>query len=108
MSRRSPVNRGSRGDEWHDPWERSRQNKNIIAKKTAESSSDSDSRSRSRSSSLSSYSSRSSSYSSRSRSPVSKNKRNTDVNKGSGKALPGRHVSDLSIKKAKQDKKSRK
>lgn len=133
----------SKPDEWHDPWDRSRQSKKNTDQKSRDRSnsySSSGSDSRSRSHSRSSYSSGSSkSYSSRSsdssRSPsrsskYSKNKnspkrsdkkttnskksltndlkkkieslKNKNINK-SGQALPGRQISELSLKKAALD-----
>lgn len=121
-----------KSDDWHDPWDRSKNRKKQTSRDY--NSSDSDSRSRSRSDSRSSYSSRSSSsyrtssYSSRSnsRSPTrysSKSKKTerqsrqqradvaakkpaqgvekADLAKSlKAKPLPGRQISDFSLKKA--------
>lgn len=134
---RGGAGRGGKADEWHDPWDRSRQQNakkgGIVQRRDRSrsySSSDSDSRSRSRSSysssSSRSYSSRSSGSSrSGSGSPRHKADRKSrradkkatnpkqltndlkkkieslkNKNMAGNKGLPGRQISDVSLKKA--------
>lgn len=128
----SPSRGGAnnRADEWHDPWDRSRKSRRSPNRRdrssNSYSSSDSDSRSRSRSySSKSSSSSRSDSRSyssrSRSRSPAARRKesiRSSTQGKSADKkktessrpaptsksSLPGRNISEVSLKKAEAGK----
>lgn len=137
-------NNRHKADDWHDPWDRSRVSRKEAAQRSRDrsnsySSSGSDSRSRSRSGSRSSYSSGSSrSYSSRSsdssrsgsrdKKKSSRDKKATNpkqltndlkkkiesLKNKTAKPLPGRQISDISLKKAgldnaeKSSKKTRK